>query len=117
MQTATAPQTSEWEALQRDYRNAWEALTEQVGVWSSLSSDTTENRSDPDERCRQLKQAEDRYRQARDRLADYMLASLKQANSRTAKPGLNVSVQADRATPASKAVVRKSVFSLSLGCC
>ena len=117
MQTATAPQTSQWEALQRDYRNAWEALTEQVGVWSSLSSDTAENRSDPDERCRQLKQAEDRYRQARDRLADYMLASLKQANSRTAKPGLNVAVQADRATPASKPVVRKSVFSLSLGCC
>src|SRR5690242_15520717 len=90
MQTATAQQTSEWEALERDYRNAWQALAHQVGVWSSLTSGATENHPDSEERCRQLKLLEDKYREARDRLADYMLASLKHANPRSEKPRIPV---------------------------
>jgi hypothetical protein len=114
MQTATAQKISEWEVLERDYRKAWEALTQQVGVWSSFPSDPTSDCSDAEARCNRLKLLEDRYHQARDRLADYMLASLQKANSGTETRTLDSAVQVR--IPAAKAVVRKSVFSLSLGC-
>lgn len=114
MQTATAQRTSEWAALERDYRDAWQALTQQVGVWSSLTEHPTDDRSETEERCRQLKLLEDRYREARDRLADYMLASLQDAKTRAQQPRL---VQAHSLSPLPKAVARKSVLSLSLGCC
>lgn len=80
-------------------------------------SDPADNGSDTEECCRQLKLLEDKYREARDRLADYMLASLKREKDGAAKPRLHVPVQANRVTPPSRAVARKSGFSLSLGCC
>jgi hypothetical protein len=117
MESATARQTTELAELERHYRQAWEALAQQVTIWSSLISNPGQNRGAIEEACHELKLLEDRYRQARDRLADYMLATLEHGKRPVEKSASEVPARPPMPEPAAK-IWRSEISIISpCGCC